>query len=405
MGDKKAMEEAKFDSYSSVKESMEDPKLHLAPFTPPKRSIWSPKTWTRRAWLWLGSGLVLIVIVVVGAVVGVKATKKSDHSIGTGPYPNYAKLNYALVDTYSPSSFLSQFNYYDGEDPAAGFVQYSSEEEASQRNLTYVSSSANSVIIRADNSPDATNGRHSIRLHSKKQYGPGLFIFDVKHTPYGCGSQPAISLADPSNWPENGEIGIMRGFSGDNWNWMNIFTARGCSMDQVKRKMLGSLSYYGDCSVARTDSVNGCMAQAVIEKDPGFYYTIGKLYNQQGGGIVAMEYRSEGIRIWQFARGQIPQDISLYGQEQKTPDPKTWGPPLADYPSTKCDMASHFRNQSIIVNIDFCGHGPYSNWGEGLLCAMQNPQHSTCQSYVAANASAFDNTYWEFGGFQIYQAV
>jgi hypothetical protein len=35
-----------------------------------------------------------------------------------------------------------------------------------------------------------------VRLESKTQYGPGLFLFDVKHAPYGCATWPALWLAE-----------------------------------------------------------------------------------------------------------------------------------------------------------------------------------------------------------------
>ncbi|KAK4230434.1 hypothetical protein QBC38DRAFT_516350 [Podospora fimiseda] len=360
--------------------------------TAPKRSILKPKGWPRRVWLFLGSGVLLIVIVVVvvvvvGAVVGVKATKMSDHSIGEGPYPDYAKLKYALADVYLPSRLFSQFEYFDGEDPSNRFVQYSSEQDALQRVKPHFRFfPGKSVIIRADNSENATNGRRSIRLQSKKQYKHGLFIFDVKHSPYGCNSQPAFWLADPNNWPENGE-------------------AAQAAAWKVKRKMLGSFSSH-DCSTARPGFLNGCMAHGFFEgQNAKVIHTMGEGYNQEGGGVVAMEYRKEGIRIWQFKRNEIPKDISLDGeqQQQKTssPDPKSWGPAFADFPSTNCDIGSHFKNQSIIVNINFCGDGPY---GWGADCSQRFPQYDSCEAFVSANGTAFDNTYWEFGSFQVFQA-
>jgi len=66
--------------------------------------------------------------------------------------------------------------------------------------LTYATS--DTVIIKVDTTvgpgsePDASTGRFSVRLESKKQYGPGLFLFDVKHTPYGCGTWPALWLSE-----------------------------------------------------------------------------------------------------------------------------------------------------------------------------------------------------------------
>jgi len=44
--------------------------------------------------------------------------------------------------------------------------------------------------------PEAGTGRNSVRIGSKKQYTKGLFIFDIKHTPTGCGTWPALWLSE-----------------------------------------------------------------------------------------------------------------------------------------------------------------------------------------------------------------
>ena len=50
--------------------------------------------------------------------------------------------------------------------------------------------------VGPDSVPDASTGRFSVRVYSKTQYTQGLFIFDVVHTPYGCGTWPALWLAE-----------------------------------------------------------------------------------------------------------------------------------------------------------------------------------------------------------------
>jgi hypothetical protein len=57
--------------------------------------------------------LIVLVIVIVVAVVVSRDNR----------YPDYSKLNYNLVDTYSGTSFFDNFNYFTGYDPAQGFVQ------------------------------------------------------------------------------------------------------------------------------------------------------------------------------------------------------------------------------------------------------------------------------------------
>lgn len=68
------------------------------------------------------------------------------------------------------------------------------------QNLTHATSS--SAVVKVDTTvgpgsiPDASTGRFSVRLHSKKQYETGLFVFDVQHTPYGCATWPALWLTE-----------------------------------------------------------------------------------------------------------------------------------------------------------------------------------------------------------------
>lgn len=90
-----------------------------AKYTPPQagpaQPWYNPRGWSLRTKLIAGVvGVAVVVAVIVGAVEGTKANR----------YPDYTQLNYRLVDTYSGTSFLDRFDYYHGEDPTDGFVQY-----------------------------------------------------------------------------------------------------------------------------------------------------------------------------------------------------------------------------------------------------------------------------------------
>lgn len=83
-------------------------------------SAWDPRGWSLIKKLAVAAGVVVVIVaVVVGAVLGVRATR----------YPSYTKLDYSLVDTYSGSDFFDNF-YYATSDPSGGFVQYVSNEVA-----------------------------------------------------------------------------------------------------------------------------------------------------------------------------------------------------------------------------------------------------------------------------------
>ncbi|KAI1332090.1 glycoside hydrolase family 16 protein [Xylariaceae sp. FL0255] len=344
-----------------------------------KSQLSRPRTWSKKVWAIVVSVIVIVLIIIIVVPVEVEKANR---------YPDYSRLTYSLKDTYSGTSFFDNFDYFTGYDPAQGFVHYVPEVQASQLNLTYASDS--SAVLRVDTSvgntstPDASTGRFSVRVTSKVQYDDGLFIFDVMHTPYGCGTWPALWLSDQANWPNNGEIDVMEAVNqATTGNQMTLHTTNDCSMGGVKRKMSGK-SVSGNCYNA-TDDNAGC---GVTSSSSSY----GTGFNSANGGIMAMEWRDQGIRMWQFARDAIPSDIT-----DKTPDPTTWGEAAADFPDTDCDISSHFRNQSIIVDIDLCGQ-----WAGSVY--SQDGCPSNCSDYVANYPSAFTDAYWEFGSFEIYKA-
>lgn len=193
-----------------------------------------------------------------------------------------------------------------------------------------------------------------------------------------------MTSADLASWPNSGEIDIMESVNNaTTGNQMTLHSTDGCSMS-AKRKETGTV-LTNDCYNG-TNSNAGC---GVI----GSNATFGPSFNAAGGGIMAMELRAEGIRMWQFGRSNIPDDITT-----ESPDPSTWGTALADFPNTDCDIGSHFKNQSIVVDIDLCG-----TWaGQADIYGESCP--GTCTDYVAQNPTAFSTAYWEFGNFTMYQA-
>lgn len=190
-------------------------------------------------------------------------------------------------------------------------------------------------------STTSSTGRNSVRVTSKNTYDSGLFIFDVYHTPHGCGTWPALWLTDVDNWPSNGEIDVMEAVNlADAGNQMTLHTADDCKMDR-KREQTGTATYENCYAYANDEA--GC---GVTGNDS----TYGETYNDQGGGIMALEWRSAGIRVWNFLRASVPADIT-----SGSPDPSGWGEATADFPNTDCDIDSHFANQTIVINISLCG--------------------------------------------------
>jgi len=127
----------------------------------------------------------------------------------------------------------------------------------------------------------------------------------------------------------------------NSFNQMTLHTSSGCTMKGVKRKETGKV--IGSSCVNTTDANAGCGVNA------GTDTTFGDTFNSNGGGVLALELRSAGIRMWQFARDVVPSNV------WSSPDPNSWGTATADFPNTECNIENHFRNQSIVANIDLCG--------------------------------------------------
>lgn len=343
--------------------------------TPAQEPWYNPQGWSLRKKLIASA--TAIVIILAAILIPVENIKNQ--------YPNYTPLNYTLADEYSGPTFFDQFTYFTDEDPTKGFVIYVNKSTATHLNLTYASES--SAILRVDAStPNASSGRNSVRIESRNTYDSGLFVFHIIHTPFGCATWPALWLTDGYNWPMNGEIDVLETTNvGSHGNEVSIHTTQGCHMD-VKRKQTGH-GIFNNCNNA-TDGNSGC---AVIGDENSY----GEAMNSRGGGVYAVELRDAGIRAWFFPTGTIPADITA-----ENPDPSSWGTALADFPSTNCDIASHFKNLSIIVNIDLCGElaGQKQYYDTLYHCP------GTCSDFIASSPGSFADAYWEFKSFKVYHA-
>jgi hypothetical protein len=295
--------------------------------------------------------------------------------------------NYQLVENWHGEGFLDYFNFHTGSDPTNGFVTYLDKSSAESAGLVKVNDGG-SVYIGVDHKTTLSTsgkGRDSVRIGSKKYYDQSLVIADIAHMPGSiCGSWPAFWSVG-KNWPADGEIDIIEGVNLQDHNEIVMHTAGTCSITDTG--MTGSVNATG---CGEDLGTVGC----VIEGQQGSY---GTSFNKQGGGVYAMQWTEQFVKIWFFPRASIPTSIT-----KGAPDVSQFGTPMA-LVEDSCDVANSFKAQSFIFDVTFCG-----DWAGGVYgqsgCPMSGSDSSqSCINYVAKNPTAFEQTYWEINSVKIYQ--
>ncbi|KAI0409757.1 glycoside hydrolase family 16 protein [Xylaria palmicola] len=295
------------------------------------------------------------------------------------PYPT--QPTYTIQDSYDASNFFESFEFFDGPDPTNGFVKYA---DAVTANATGLAGYANDgIYLGVDyQTTNPAAGRASVRLTTKKSYTHGLIIADIAHQPApACGSWPAFWTFGPS-WPSSGEIDIIEGVNLQTNTSITLHTSPGCSFSQ------DSFSS-ADCG-APGDGTMGCGASTHNTEDFG----VG--FNEMGGGVYALQWTSDAIRVFFFPRaGRVPADIAA-----GRPDPGAWGRPAASFSGGGCDIDAHFANHNIVFDTTFCGQWAGKVWDADPVCSAKAP---TCEAYVGGNPAAFRDTYWLINSVKVYR--
>lgn len=230
-------------------------------------------------------------------------------------------------------------------------------------------------------------GRPSVRLSSVANYTRALYILSLSHMPNGCGTWPAFWSLGP-NWPTNGEIDIIEGVNTNTNNLMSLHTSDNCTIAGTNQT--GTLET-SNCYEGVNKNA-GCGVQAVSNT------SYGSSFNTQGGGIYAMEWTSEYIRVWFFDSANIPSSIT-----SGNPDPTAFGTPSANFQGS-CDIDAHFGQHNIVFDITFCGDYAGNLYG-GTSCPMTTGAsgYTSCIDFVANNPTNFTEAYWGIEYLKVYQ--
>ncbi|KAI1143181.1 glycoside hydrolase family 16 protein [Hypoxylon sp. FL0543] len=303
-------------------------------------------------------------------------------------------LGYSLTTHYGGQGLLDSFSFFTGKDPSNGFVDYQSKEDALAKNLVSIGHDYNNVRLGVDSNTTystSDKGRPSVRLTSHDTFTHGLFIADIYHMPAStCGTWPAFwAFNNQDDGPRGGELEIIGGANTAQRNLFSAHTTEGCHAPDA-----GFTGEQGstDCSPGR-DNI-GCN-YASPTSDINSY---GDAFNAEGGGVYALEWDSQDLKLWHFPRSAIPDDI-VYGHVVG-PDPSSWGPPAAVFGGSSCSPDKYFFNLSLVLNINFCGDYAGNIWGIADQCNLLAP---TCEEFVANNPDSFQEAYWDINYIDVYQ--
>jgi hypothetical protein len=186
-------------------------------------------------------------------------------------------------------------------------------------------------------------GRRSTWLTSQIEFKYGILIGDFAHMPASdCGTWPAFwTIAEGHDVPQGedvpyGEFDIVEYANGDSNGAMTLHSpGQTCTFNQSQA--LQSSRRQGDASDCGADP-GGCSTF-------GAEGSVGTPFNEQGGGVYAMDWTKQHINIFYFPRKEIPQDIA-----DGNPDPKSWGKPVASFDEGDgdCDLDAVFYPQTIV---------------------------------------------------------
>ncbi|KAG7091604.1 hypothetical protein E1B28_010623 [Marasmius oreades] len=300
-----------------------------------------------------------------------------------------SRATYTLQDNYQGEDFFNKFDFFSDPDPTQGLVDYQTKTNAISKGLAFVQENGVTVLA-VDNKTTIASGakRASVRIESQKLYGEGLFIADFEAMPFGCSTWPAWWSYSSNEYPEGGEIDVIEGVHNQPYNDLTFWRAGGSSCTFPPSSLSGAKGTVIDQSKC-SDTTADQMSCGFQDESPGVF---GAGFNKAGGGVYAHLINGEGIFIWFFPRGAVPSDIT-----SKNPNPSTWGAPVAQWKSDRCDIVEHVRGHKLTINVTLCG-----SWAGDPDVWRDSGCSGSCPGTVA-DPKNFDNARWKVRSISVYQ--
>lgn len=335
--------------------------------------------------------LVIIYLSCRAAAAGVTTEKLfTQQEVSGMPLARRQNLQWKLQTSYDGPTFFDHFDFFDQPDPTNGLVNYVSRDQAFRDGLAFWTvDGVPGIQAEHWKHTQLNEHRNSVRITSKATFAGGLYVFDIKMFPYGscvqyvitpgCGIWPALwMLGVDGPWPAGGEIDILEGVHNSDYNQYTLHTAAGCS--------IGTDTSFTGQKVA--DNCHGHQGCGIRSSSP---LTYGQAFNSRGGGVIAVLWDGDGVRMWDWTRSVIPHDIIT-----QNPSPASWGPPAANFAAAACNPFTYLKPQVMILNIDLCGDWAGSTYPSAPGCP------GTCAERIMDPAN-LENTVMQINSIGIYQ--
>ena len=126
-------------------------------------------------------------------------------------------------------------------------------------------------------------------------------------------------------------------------------------------------------------------------------------FNDVNGGYTVLQWLNEdnnnqypGIYVWFWPRNSKNIPNSLLSNN---PDPTEFGLPHGSFPFGNWCPSSHFYDNVMVINTDFCGWAG-NEFNEYSECKNTG---LNCVDYVSQNPNDFIDAYWLINSIKIYQ--
>ncbi|KIR37652.1 hypothetical protein I307_05801 [Cryptococcus deuterogattii 99/473] len=304
---------------------------------------------------------------------------------------------YPLIESWHGEGFFDGFRFppetYDNTTNGDTFW-----ETAANTSLLYTTS-AGTTILKVDNTTFVPylEKRYAPKLLSKSAYDLGtVWVMDAVHMPYGCSVWPAFWTQGPS-WPAGGEIDIIEGINLQPTNMIALHTSgnTSCTIPTTFTPSFSGRVSYPNCDNSQNFG-SGC---TVYDPNPNSY---GQAFAEAGGGVFVAEFAEDGIRVWFMTRSAIPSTVRVNATQIDT---STLGIPVAEYPSSSCDITNLFGPQTLTINIALCGD--YAGLPSELArtCPALVGDATCYTTYVINNASTtYAQAYFEINYINVYSS-